>query len=75
MADVQNKPVVSDDMQAGILAAMKRAESVPVRATLIDDMTKEEWLSEDVHDWDINAGSESYVDEIDNIDKKVENAA
>lgn len=75
MADVNSKPVASDDMTAGILAAIKRAESVQVVATLIDDMPDEEWMSADVDAWNITVGSDKGDDEIDDLDADVNNAA
>lgn len=75
MADLNSKPVASDDMTAGILAAIKRAESVQVVATLIDTMPEEEWLSGEADAWNITVGSDKGDDEIDELDADVNNAA
>lgn len=75
MADMNQKPVVSDDMTAGILAAIKRAESIPAGTTLIDSMSDEDWLSDDPEIWNICAGSTECEYEIDDLDMDVVNAA
>lgn len=75
MSDEIDKPVVSEDMTAAVLAAIKRAESVPMGASLIDHMTEEEWLSDDPDTWNINAGSENGTGETDVLDDKVRQAA
>lgn len=69
MADNIAKPVVSDDMMAGLLAAIKRAEAVPAINTLIDEIDDEEWLSNDPDGWNINAGSDEGEGEIDSLDE------
>ena len=75
MAEMNIKPVASDDMTAGILAAIKRGESVQVVATLIDSMPDDDWLSDEADTWNINAGSDAGDGEIDDLDADVNNAA
>ena len=76
MADQTSKlPVESDDVTAGILAALARIESVPTTKNMIDLMPDEEWLSVAPDNWKIEAGSSEFADEIDDVDAEVMSAA
>jgi hypothetical protein len=75
MTEVSEKPVVSEDVTAAFLAAIQRAESIPVGLNLIDTMSDEEWLSDNVAGWNITAGAETHVDEIDSVDVESADAA
>jgi len=76
MADAAKKlPVESDDMKAQIFAAFDRIASVPERATLIDEMSDDEWLSDEPDAWAIEAGSDRFEGEIDVLDKRAPDAA
>lgn len=75
MSETLEKPVVSEDLTAAFLAAFQRAESIPAGLNLIDSMSDEEWLSDEVEAWNINAGSEAGDDEIDTVDSNITDAA
>lgn len=75
MTDVTDKPVVSEDMQAAFLAAISRAESVRVGETLIEQISDEEWNSDECDDWNITAGADENLEEIDLLDAEVVTAA
>lgn len=75
MSETLEKPVVSEDLTAAFLAAVKRAESVPAGLNLIDSMPDEEWLSDEVEAWNINAGSDVGNDEVDTVDSNITDAA
>lgn len=74
MNDTANElPVGSDDVRATVLAAFARIEMVAVTPTLIDSISDEEWLSEDVGVWKIEAGcAEHAQDELDGCDSHVD---
>ena len=44
------------EMHAGFMAAFERIAAVPVRDTLIDKMSSEEWKSDEAALWNINLG-------------------
>ncbi|WP_421906067.1 hypothetical protein [Mameliella sp.] len=76
MADGNSKlPVENEDVQAGILAAFARIESVPVSRNLIDEMSDEEWHSDGPDSWNIEAGSDNGADEVDELDAEIVHAA
>lgn len=75
MSEKFDNPVVSEDLTASFLAAIKRAESVPAGLNLIDMMADEEWLSDDPDNWNVNAGSDTGSGETDDLDADVSHAA
>ncbi len=75
MSEKIDAPVVSEDMTAAFLAAIKRAESVPAGLNLIDTMSDDEWLSDDCDTWNINAGSDNGNGETDGLDSALTHAA
>ncbi|MCC5993579.1 MAG: hypothetical protein JJT99_13780 [Rhodobacteraceae bacterium] len=75
MSETADKPVVSEDVTAAFLAALKRAESVPTCLNMIDTMSDDEWAAEDASLWNITAGSEAHIDEADDLDAETTDAA
>lgn len=70
-----NALMESSDVKATLLAAIARIESVPVGATLIDDISDQDWLNDAAADWKIEAGGASNSEELDAVDKEIVHVA
>ena len=54
---ITDTPVVAVDTTAAMVAALSRIEDVPSSSTMIDLISDAEWMSDDVADWKVEAGS------------------